>query len=145
MWNMYSYNHMKPAYFSLKIMLLFTDFFGSRFESGFESRSDSGSETFISVSDRIRPKVSDPYGSGSATLRTILHFSILMKGFFKGFPRRPGWRRVNTSTWQTSTSMPRLYFISFFPFKFCVLFLRMLQADGPADRPEHGDKRGATG
>jgi hypothetical protein len=54
------YNHVKPAYFSLKIMLLFTDFFGSSL----------GSETFISVPNRIRirPKVSDPSGSGSATL-----------------------------------------------------------------------------
>ncbi len=33
-----------------------------------KSGSETGSEMFISVPDRIRPKVSDPYGSGSATL-----------------------------------------------------------------------------
>ena len=74
MWNMY--NRMKLPYFGLNVRLLFTDFFGSGFESGF----GSGSKTFIPVPDRIRirPKVSDPSGSGSdsgsgtATLRKSL-------------------------------------------------------------------------
>jgi hypothetical protein len=62
---------MKPPYLSLNIRLLFSTkisdpVFGSGLESGFES----GAEMFISVPDRIRPKVSDPYGSGSATLPT---------------------------------------------------------------------------
>jgi hypothetical protein len=60
---------MEPPCFSLKIRLLFIDFFFG-----------SGSETFISVPDRIRirPKVSDPSGSGSATLHQYpSHQSIL--------------------------------------------------------------------
>jgi hypothetical protein len=69
------YNRMKLPYFGLNVRILFQIYFGSGFESGFgsgiESGFESGSETFISVLDRIRiqPKVSDPSGSGSATLR----------------------------------------------------------------------------
>jgi hypothetical protein len=41
--------------------------FGSGFGSGFESGFESGSEMFIPDRIRIRPKVSDPYGSGSGS------------------------------------------------------------------------------
>jgi hypothetical protein len=70
---------MKPPYFSLNIWLLFSDLFRIRIlirirNPDPKSGSKTGSEMFISVLDRIRirPKVSDPYGSssgsGSATL-----------------------------------------------------------------------------
>ncbi len=54
---------MKLPYFGLNLRLLLQIYFGSGFESGFES----GSKKLISVPDRIRPKVSDPYGSGSGS------------------------------------------------------------------------------
>jgi hypothetical protein len=56
------YNRMKLPNFGLKLI-------SSSFGSGFEYEFESGSETFISVPDRIRPKVSDPSGSGSVTLQ----------------------------------------------------------------------------
>jgi hypothetical protein len=79
MWNMYNrlivWNHLILAWILGSFFLIY---FGSGFESGFESGSETGSEMFISVPDRIRirPKVSDPYGSGSgsATLTQISYF-----------------------------------------------------------------------
>jgi hypothetical protein len=52
---------MKLPYLGLNIRLLFTDLF-------------FGSETFISVPDWIRPKSSDPSGSGSATLLEMHYY-----------------------------------------------------------------------
>ncbi len=69
---------MKPSYFSLNIRFLFLIYLDPDSnpdsnpdpKSGSETGSETGFEMFISVPDRIRiwPKVSDPYGSGSATL-----------------------------------------------------------------------------
>ncbi len=81
MWNMY--NRMKPPYFSLNIGLFFFLFISDPDSNPDpKSGSETGSEMFISVPDRIRirPKVSDPYGSGSgsgsgsATLLTPVNF-----------------------------------------------------------------------
>ncbi len=65
---------MKPPYFSLNIRLLYSD-------PDPKSGSETGSEMFISVPDRIRirPKVSYPSGSGSgsATLEKNIQIRIL--------------------------------------------------------------------
>ncbi len=73
---------MKPPYFSLNIRLLFLIYFGSGFESGSEIRIRNRIRNVISVPDRIRirPKISDPYGSGSgsgsATLKILVAFVV---------------------------------------------------------------------
>ncbi len=60
MWNMY--NHVKPAYFSLKIMLLFTDFLGSTSSLG----SGSGSGQRFRILPDPDPD-SQHCGSGSSS------------------------------------------------------------------------------
>jgi hypothetical protein len=85
------FNHMKPPCFSLKIRLLFIDFVGSSL--------GSGSETFISVQDRIRirPKVSGASGSGSGS--TTLQSEPLLRmrnlaWWIIALSRRPAARQV---------------------------------------------------
>ncbi len=80
MWNMY--NHVKPAYFSLKIMLLFTDFF--RIQFWIRIRIRSRNIYFGSESDP------DPAKSfGSFRIRFRIHNTA--PRIYSGASTAPGW------------------------------------------------------